>query len=125
MPLWRAWPNRSLTTSRSGLWPPRAMSRTRAGPGSRLEAAHRSCYQGTDTVTRYLGGSLIPVVPVTIHLPDTLWRAVQALAIDEGNTNTVILRALEAYITATGKRLDARGTVRARSSVIPRQWAHG
>ena len=44
------------------------------------------------------------VVPVTAHLPAALWRAVQALAPQEGDTNTVILRALEEYITATAKR---------------------
>jgi Bacterial RNA polymerase, alpha chain C terminal domain len=43
-------------------------------------------------------------VQVTIHLPDTLWRAVQALAPQEGDTNTVILRALEEYVTSTHKR---------------------
>jgi len=46
----------------------------------------------------------MPAVPVTIHLPDELWRAVQALAPHEGDTNTVILRALEDYVTATQKR---------------------
>jgi DNA-directed RNA polymerase alpha subunit len=43
-------------------------------------------------------------VQVTIHLPDDLWRAVQALAREEGGANTVILRALEEYITVTRKR---------------------
>jgi DNA-directed RNA polymerase alpha subunit len=39
-----------------------------------------------------------------MHLPDDLWRAVQALAPEEGDANTVILRALEEYVTATRKR---------------------
>jgi DNA-directed RNA polymerase alpha subunit len=46
----------------------------------------------------------MPTVRVTIHLPNDLWRAVQALAPEEGDANTVILRALEEYITATAKR---------------------
>ena len=44
------------------------------------------------------------VTPLTIHLPGPLWRAVQALAASEGDPNTVILRALEEYVTATQKR---------------------
>ena len=44
------------------------------------------------------------VVPLTIHLPADLWHAVQSLAPQEGDTNTVILRALEEYITASQKR---------------------
>jgi DNA-directed RNA polymerase subunit alpha len=47
---------------------------------------------------------MMAVATVTIHVPDALWRAVQALAPHEGDINTVILRALEEYITATGKR---------------------
>ena len=43
------------------------------------------------------------MVPLTIHLPDDLWHAVQALAPQEGDTNTVILRAVEEYITASSK----------------------
>ena len=46
----------------------------------------------------------MPVVPVTIHLPNDLWRPVQALASQEGDANTVILRALEEYVTAARKR---------------------
>ena len=46
----------------------------------------------------------MPAVQVTLHLPAALWHAVQALAPHEGDTNTVILRALEEYITATAKR---------------------
>jgi hypothetical protein len=64
-------------------------------------------------------------VHTTLWLPDRLWRAVQALAPHEGDTNSVILRAPEAYIAPTGKRLDGHGTVRARSSAIPRKWTHG
>ena len=44
------------------------------------------------------------VTPLTIHLPNDLWRAVQALATQEGDTNTVILRALEEYVTGSSKR---------------------
>lgn len=35
------------------------------------------------------------VVSVTIHLPADLWHTVQVLAKEEGDTNTVILRALQ------------------------------
>jgi hypothetical protein len=45
----------------------------------------------------------MPSVQVTIHLPDDLWRAVQALASHEGDPTTVILRALEEYVAATHK----------------------
>ena len=45
----------------------------------------------------------MPVTQVTVHLPDGLWQAVQLLAKDEGDTNTVILRALEDYVTTTRK----------------------
>ena len=44
------------------------------------------------------------LVPLTIHLPADLWSAVQALAPHEGDPNTVILRALEEYVSATHKR---------------------
>ena len=44
------------------------------------------------------------VVPVTAHLPADLWRAVQALARQEGDIPTVILRALEDYVTAQKRR---------------------
>ena len=43
-------------------------------------------------------------VALTIHLPEILWHAVRALAPHEGDANTVILRALEDYITGTAKR---------------------
>ncbi len=46
----------------------------------------------------------MPAVQVTIRLPADLWRGVQSLATHEGNANTVILRALEEYITATAKQ---------------------
>jgi hypothetical protein len=65
------------------------------------------------------------VIPLAIHVPENLWHAVQALATHEGDANTVILRALEEYITAMGKRLDAGEPVRARSSAISQQWTHG
>lgn len=41
--------------------------------------------------------------PLTILLPDTLWRAVQALAPHEGDPNAVILRVVEEYVAATAK----------------------
>ena len=46
----------------------------------------------------------MPVTRVTVHLPDHLWQAAQLLAKDEGDANTVIIRALEEYVTATRKR---------------------
>ena len=45
----------------------------------------------------------MPVTQVTVHLPDGLWQAVQLLAKDEGDANTVVIRALEEYVTATRK----------------------
>jgi len=47
---------------------------------------------------------VMPAMPMTIHIPEALWRAVQALAPDEGDANTVILRALEECITASAER---------------------
>jgi hypothetical protein len=44
------------------------------------------------------------VVPFTIHLPAALWRAVQALAPQEGDATTVILRALEDYVATAATR---------------------
>ena len=64
------------------------------------------------------------VFPLTLHLPAPLWLALPALAPKSGAT-TVILRAVEESVAATGKRLDARGTVRAGLSAIPRQGTHG
>ena len=46
----------------------------------------------------------MPVVHVNLHLPAALWHAVQALASEAGDANTVILRALEEYITASAQR---------------------
>ena len=43
-------------------------------------------------------------VQTTVHLPADLWHAVQALAAQEGNPPTVILRALEEYVTAAPRR---------------------
>lgn len=37
----------------------------------------------------------MPSVRATVWLPEEVWKAVQALAADEGDTNTVILRAVE------------------------------
>jgi DNA-directed RNA polymerase alpha subunit len=48
------------------------------------------------------------VVPSTIYLPADLRHAVQALASSQGDTNTVILRALEEYISASSKRRGRR-----------------
>jgi DNA-directed RNA polymerase alpha subunit len=50
----------------------------------------------------------MPVVSLTIHLPDTLWRAVQALAPEEGDANTVILRAVEEYVATAAKNQASR-----------------
>jgi DNA-directed RNA polymerase alpha subunit len=44
------------------------------------------------------------VVPFTMHLPADLWHAVQAVALHDGDANTVILRALQECITASRKR---------------------
>ena len=46
----------------------------------------------------------MPVARVTVHLPDHLWQAAQLLASDEGDANTVVIRALENYVTATRKQ---------------------
>jgi hypothetical protein len=42
-------------------------------------------------------------IPVTFYLPDDLWRAVPAPARHEGDINTIVLRVLEEYVTATAK----------------------
>ena len=39
-----------------------------------------------------------------VRLPEELWNAVTLLAVDEGDANTVILRALEEYITTQERR---------------------
>jgi len=44
------------------------------------------------------------VVPLTIHFPADPWRAVQSLAPHKGDSNTVILRPLEEYITTQIRR---------------------
>ena len=64
------------------------------------------------------------VFPLTLHFPAPLWLAVPALAPKSGAT-TVIPRAVEESVPAAGKRLDARGTVRAGLSAIPRQRTPG
>ena len=51
----------------------------------------------------------MPLVQGTLHLPDVLWRAVQLLATQEGDTNTVILRALEEYVASAQKRRGRQG----------------
>jgi DNA-directed RNA polymerase alpha subunit len=48
------------------------------------------------------------VVPITIHVPVTLSRALQALAPREGDPNTVIHRAVEEYVTAASQKQDCR-----------------
>ncbi len=50
----------------------------------------------------------MPTVQLNIGVPEALWQAVKALAPQEGDTNTVILRALEDYVTATAKRSTRR-----------------
>ncbi len=46
----------------------------------------------------------MPLVQITLRLPATLWLAVQALAPHDGDASTVVLRAVEDYVTATRKR---------------------
>jgi DNA-directed RNA polymerase alpha subunit len=43
-------------------------------------------------------------VQASVSVPDELWQAVRALATQEGDTNTVILRALEEYVATMAKR---------------------
>jgi hypothetical protein len=50
----------------------------------------------------------MPGVPLTLHLPAALWRAVQALAPHEGDAPTGILRAAEEYVTASATRKGRR-----------------
>jgi hypothetical protein len=45
------------------------------------------------------------IVALTIHLPEDLWRAVQALASNDGDTNTVILRAAGEYVATAARTL--------------------
>ena len=47
---------------------------------------------------------VMPAVPITLHLPAALWHAVQSLAANAGDANTVILRVLEEYITGSRNR---------------------
>jgi DNA-directed RNA polymerase alpha subunit len=46
----------------------------------------------------------MPSIQATVWLPAELWKAVEMLAADEGDANTVVLRAVEEYVTATRKR---------------------
>ena len=39
------------------------------------------------------------VVPLTVHLPEELWRAASRWASREGNENAVVIRALEEFLT--------------------------
>jgi len=47
----------------------------------------------------------MPVVPVTLHLPDDLWHAVQA-APHDGDAPTVILRGVEESVATAAKSQD-------------------
>jgi len=47
-------------------------------------------------------------VQVTVSIPGELWHAVHALAPHEGAALTVILRAVEEYITAAANKQDGR-----------------
>ena len=47
-------------------------------------------------------------VPITIHVPAALSRALQALAPREGDPNTVIHRAVEEYVTAAAQKQSCR-----------------
>ncbi len=40
----------------------------------------------------------MPAIQTTVWLPEELWQAVQVLAPEEGDANTVVLRALEEYL---------------------------
>jgi hypothetical protein len=46
----------------------------------------------------------MPSVRTTIWLPEEVWNAVQRLAADEGDANTVILRAVEEYLLRSHRR---------------------
>jgi len=54
----------------------------------------------------------MPAVQVTIHLPADRWHAVQALAPREGDATTVILRAVEEYVTAAKTQGNRTGKYR-------------
>jgi DNA-directed RNA polymerase alpha subunit len=44
------------------------------------------------------------VVETTVYLPEELWQAAQMLAAYDGDVNTVIIRALEEYLTCSHRR---------------------
>jgi hypothetical protein len=48
----------------------------------------------------------MPVVPVTLHLPDDLWHVVQAAAPHEGDAPTLILRGVEESVAASARSQD-------------------
>lgn len=48
------------------------------------------------------------VTPMTVYLPDALWRAVQACAVHDGDANTVIIRALEEYLGSLHRKRGRR-----------------
>ena len=62
----------------------------------------------------------MPIVPLTIHLPAALWRAVHALAPHDGDAPTVNLRTGEECTRTAAMRRDARTIVKARSHAIGR-----
>ena len=63
---------------------------------------------------------VVPAMPMTIHIPEALWRAVQALAPHEGDAPTVNLRTGEECTRTAAMRLDVRTIVKARSHAIGR-----
>ena len=46
----------------------------------------------------------MPSVRTSVWLPEELWKAVQRLARDEGDANTVFLRAVEEYLVLSHRR---------------------
>ncbi len=48
-------------------------------------------------------GGEAPMVRTTLLLPEELWRAAKMRAIDEGDLRTVMIRALEEYLTKSSK----------------------
>jgi hypothetical protein len=46
----------------------------------------------------------MPPVRATVWLPEEMWKAVQLLAADEGDANTVVLRAVEEYLLRSHRR---------------------
>ncbi len=46
----------------------------------------------------------MPLVRATVWLREELWQAVQALAPEESDANTVVIRALEEYVLRSHPR---------------------